>query len=65
MSDHVRAIGSSAYRIDRQKPKRAVDAPLVNGRGAYTSSPPPAFPWKGVVAVAALALLAVVAVTSL
>lgn len=65
MSDHARAIGSSAYRIDCQKPKRAVDAPLVNGRGAYTSSPPPAFPWKGVVVVAAVALLAMIAVTSL
>lgn len=65
MSDHARAIGSSVYRTNRQRPKRGVDAPLVNGRGAYTSSPPPAFPWTSVLTVAAVALIALIAVMSL
>ncbi len=64
MPDHVRAIDSSPYRVDH-KPKRIVDAPLMTGRGAYTSSPQPAFPWKGVIAIAAFALIAMIAVTSL
>lgn len=65
MRDHARAIDSSSYRIESTKPKHTVDAPLMNGRGAYTSSPPPAFPWKGVIAVAGFSLLAMIAVTSL